>query len=148
MVDLMHFLTNLLFPGIPLLYYYANFNLSIICYLSSGDTYLNSFIRCFATSVLQTRTYVLGTNLNSSIISCLSSGDMYLSLGQLFLHLLLLFHYLVILQQVFLKYLLFYQQFYYQSNHQLFRLFVQLLFSMLFLLHPLQIFWHYQLFIT
>ena len=40
MADLMYFPTNLLFFGIPLLYYYANFNLSIICYLSWGDMYL------------------------------------------------------------------------------------------------------------
>ena len=39
MVDLMHCLTNLLFFGIPLLYY-TNLNSSIICCLSSGDMYL------------------------------------------------------------------------------------------------------------
>ena len=33
-------LSNLLFFGIPLLYYYINFNSSIICCLSSGDIYL------------------------------------------------------------------------------------------------------------
>ena len=35
----MHCLTNLLFFGIPLLYY-TNLNSSIICCLSSGDMYL------------------------------------------------------------------------------------------------------------
>ena len=67
MVDLMRCLTNLLFFGIPLLYYYANFNLSKIVFFSSGICIL-------------IRTYFLGTNLNSSIICFLSSGDMYLFL--------------------------------------------------------------------
>ena len=34
-------LTNLLFLGIPLLYYYVNFNSSIIFCLSCGDIYLS-----------------------------------------------------------------------------------------------------------
>ena len=37
----MYFLTNLLFFGIPLLYYYTNFSSSIICCLFSGDIYLS-----------------------------------------------------------------------------------------------------------
>ena len=41
MVDLMHHLTNLLFFGIPLLYYYVNLNSSIFFYLSCGDIYLS-----------------------------------------------------------------------------------------------------------
>ena len=40
MVNLMFCLKNLLFFGIPLLYYYTNLNSSIICCLSSGDMYL------------------------------------------------------------------------------------------------------------
>ena len=36
----MHCLTNLLFFDIPLLYCYTNLNLSIICWLSSGEMYL------------------------------------------------------------------------------------------------------------
>ena len=36
----MHHLPNLLFFGIPLLYYYINLNSSIISYLSCGDIYL------------------------------------------------------------------------------------------------------------
>ena len=41
MVDLMHCLKNSLFFDIPLLYYYTSRNLSIICYLFSGDMYLS-----------------------------------------------------------------------------------------------------------
>ena len=41
MVDLMHYLLNLLFFGILLLYYYINFNSSIICCLSCGEMYLS-----------------------------------------------------------------------------------------------------------
>ena len=37
----MHHLSNLLFFGIPLLYYYINLNSSIICCLSCGDIYLS-----------------------------------------------------------------------------------------------------------
>ena len=48
---LIHCLTNLLFFGIPLLYYCTNFNLSIICYLSLRYMHLFNF------------------NINSSIIS-------------------------------------------------------------------------------
>ena len=40
MVNLILCLTNLLFFGIPLLYYYTNLNSSIIFCLSSGDMYL------------------------------------------------------------------------------------------------------------
>ena len=40
MVDLMHYLTDLLFFSIPLLYCYIILNSSIICCLSSGDMYL------------------------------------------------------------------------------------------------------------
>ena len=40
MVDLMHFLTNLLFFNIPLLHCYTSLNSSITCCLSSGDMYL------------------------------------------------------------------------------------------------------------
>ena len=36
----MHRLTNLLFSGIPLLYYYINFNSSIICCISCKDIYI------------------------------------------------------------------------------------------------------------
>ena len=36
----MHHLSNLLFFGIPLLYYYRNLNSSIICCFSFGDIYL------------------------------------------------------------------------------------------------------------
>ena len=68
MVDLVECLTNLLFFGIQLFYYYAGFSLLIIYYLSSGICIL-------------IHTYVLGTNLNSSMICFLSSGDMYLFLG-------------------------------------------------------------------
>ena len=41
MVDLMCHLSNLLFFGIPLLYYYVNLNSSIICCLSFGEIYLS-----------------------------------------------------------------------------------------------------------
>ena len=37
----MHYLSNLLFFGIPLSYYYINLNSSIICCLSFGDIYLS-----------------------------------------------------------------------------------------------------------
>ena len=37
----MHHLSNLLFFGIPLLYYYVNLNSSIICCLFFGDIYLS-----------------------------------------------------------------------------------------------------------
>ena len=37
----MRHLSNLLFFGIPLLYYYINLNSSIICCLSFGDIYLS-----------------------------------------------------------------------------------------------------------
>ena len=37
----MHHLTDLLFFGIPLLYYYINLNSSIIFCLSCGDVYLS-----------------------------------------------------------------------------------------------------------
>ena len=37
----MHHLSNLLFFGIPLLYYYINLNSSIICCLSCGNIYLS-----------------------------------------------------------------------------------------------------------
>ena len=37
----MHHLSNLLFFGITLLYYYINLNSSIICCLSCGDIYLS-----------------------------------------------------------------------------------------------------------
>ena len=40
MVYLINCLTNSLYFGIPVLYYYANFNLSIISYLSLRDMYL------------------------------------------------------------------------------------------------------------
>ena len=43
----MHHLSNLLFFGIPLLYYYINLNSSIICCLFCGDIYL-----CFGISLL------------------------------------------------------------------------------------------------
>ena len=41
MADLMRRLSNLLFFGIPLLYYYINLNSSIICCLSFGEIYLS-----------------------------------------------------------------------------------------------------------
>ena len=41
MVELMHYLSNLLFFDIPLLYYYSSLNSSIICCLSFGDIYLS-----------------------------------------------------------------------------------------------------------
>ena len=44
MVDLINYLTNLLFFDIPLLYYYVNFKPTIISCLSSGDIYLSSDI--------------------------------------------------------------------------------------------------------
>ena len=50
MADLMRHLSNLLFFGIPLLYYYINVNYSVICchsfdeiYLSFGISLLTSF---------------------------------------------------------------------------------------------------------
>ena len=67
MVDFMQCPTNLLFFGIPLLYYYTNFNLSIICFL-------------FWEICILIHTHFLSTNLSSSIICFLSSGDMYLFL--------------------------------------------------------------------
>ena len=75
MVDLFHFLTNLLFFGVSLLYYYTSLNSSIICCLYSGDGYL------FNVKLNSSIIYLFGTNLNSSIICFLSSGDMYLFLG-------------------------------------------------------------------
>ena len=44
----MHHLPNVLFFGIPLLYYYINLNSSIICCLSSGDIYLSFGISLLA----------------------------------------------------------------------------------------------------
>ena len=44
----MHHLSNLLFFGIPLLYYYINLNSSIICCLSCGDIYLSFGISLLA----------------------------------------------------------------------------------------------------
>ena len=41
MVDLMHYLTSLLFFDIPLLCYYINLNSSIICCIFSVDIYLS-----------------------------------------------------------------------------------------------------------
>ena len=41
MVDLMRHLSNLLFFGIPLLYYYISLNSSIIYCLSFGEIYLS-----------------------------------------------------------------------------------------------------------
>ena len=41
MVDLMYYLTNLLFSDIPLLYYYINLRSSIIFCLSSEYTFLS-----------------------------------------------------------------------------------------------------------
>ena len=43
----MHHLSNLLFFGIPLLYYYINLNSSIIFCLSYGDIYLSFDISLF-----------------------------------------------------------------------------------------------------
>ena len=40
MVDLVYYLTNVLFFDIPLLYYYINLRSSITFCLSSGDIYL------------------------------------------------------------------------------------------------------------
>ena len=49
MVDLMMYhLTDLLFFGIPLLYYYINLNLSIFFCLSCGDIYLSFGISSLA----------------------------------------------------------------------------------------------------
>ena len=45
---MMHHLTNLLFFGIPLLYYYINLNSSIIFCLSCGDIYLSFGISLLA----------------------------------------------------------------------------------------------------
>ena len=67
MANLVYCPTNLLFFGISLLYYYANFNLSIICYLWEICILIH--------------TYVLGTNLNSSIICFPFSGDIYIFSG-------------------------------------------------------------------
>ena len=44
----MHHLSNLIFFGIPLLYYYINLHSSIICYVSCGDIYLTFGISLFA----------------------------------------------------------------------------------------------------
>ena len=44
----MHHLSNLLFFGIPLLYYYINLNSSIICSFSCGDIYLSLGISILA----------------------------------------------------------------------------------------------------
>ena len=44
----MHDLSNLIFFGIPLLYYYINLNSLIICCLSCGDIYLSSGILLLA----------------------------------------------------------------------------------------------------
>ena len=44
----MHHLLNLLFFGIPLLYYYINLNSSIICCLSCGDIYISFGISLLA----------------------------------------------------------------------------------------------------
>ena len=50
MIDFMiHHLTNLLFFGIPLLYYYINLNSSIICCVSCGDIYLSFGISLLTT---------------------------------------------------------------------------------------------------
>ena len=41
MADFIHHLSNLLYFGIPLLYYYINLNSSIICCHSFGEIYLS-----------------------------------------------------------------------------------------------------------
>ena len=51
MVDLMCYLKNLLFFDIPLLYYYANLNSSILCCPFSGGIYLSFSI---SSSILTT----------------------------------------------------------------------------------------------
>ena len=52
MVDLMYCLTNLLFFGVPLLYFYINLNSPTICCLSSGDIYISFGISLLALSKL------------------------------------------------------------------------------------------------
>ena len=44
MADFMRHLSNVLFFGIPLLYYYINLNSSIICCFSFGEIYLSLYI--------------------------------------------------------------------------------------------------------
>ena len=81
------------------------------------------------------------TNLNSSIICCIFSCNMYLFL-------VLLFHYqhyhFARVIKIFLMHLLFYQRLCYQLNQQLLLLFFKLIFLKQFLLHPLQIFQRYR----
>ena len=60
----MHHLSNLLFFGIPLLYYYINLNSSIICCLSFGDIYLS-----FGISLL--------ASFDDSSLECNSLGDFF-----------------------------------------------------------------------
>ena len=48
MVNLMHHLSDLLFFGIPLLYFYINLNSLIMCFLSCGDIYLSFGISLLA----------------------------------------------------------------------------------------------------
>ena len=107
----MHRLTNFLFFGIPLLYYYACLN------LLNNLSFLEIYVLIY--------TYILGTNFNSSIICCLSSGDMYFFLCKVIStsSSLSLCNSLAGFSS---KHLLFYQQFYCQSNHQLLLLFFRI----------------------
>ena len=60
----MHHLSNLLYFGIPLLYYYINLNSSIICCLSCGDIYLS-----FGISLL--------ASFDDNSFECNSFGDFF-----------------------------------------------------------------------
>ena len=74
MVDLVYYLTNLLFFGIPLLYYLINFRSSIFFCLSSWDMYLS-----------------LGISLSSPIFSSLFVTFSKLLCGEVFKTFVILF---------------------------------------------------------
>ena len=116
---------------IPILYCYTNLNSSITCCLSFGDMYLfwgssGDIYLLFSFSFFFFFFFWV------VVVVVVGSGDG----GWLWLQ-LLLFHYFVILEQIFLKQLLFYQQSCYQLNHQLLLLFFKLPFLMQFLLPPM-----------
>ena len=75
MVDLMHFLANILLFDIPLLYYYTNLNSSIICFFYSGDIYFS-----FGTSISLLTSLLCGCNFFGDFETLVISSAMLLSI--------------------------------------------------------------------
>ena len=75
MVDLMHFLANLLLFDIPLLNYYTNLNSSIICFVYSGDIYFS-----FGTSISLLTSLLCGCNSFGDFETLVISSAMLLSI--------------------------------------------------------------------